>query len=78
MAWSLSVSSRMARSEGPTPAMGEMMPPSTWYTPWYCPVASMLITSFTLATTQIRFWFRVWSAQMEHSSSSEIIRQRLQ
>ena len=38
----------------------------------------MLITSFTLATTQMRFLSRVWSEQMEQSSSSEIIRQRLQ
>ena len=68
----------MLKSDGPMPAIGEMMPPRTWYTPWYWPVFSMLITSRTLSTTQMALWSRERSAQNEQISSSEIIRHSLQ
>ena len=65
----------MVKSDGPTPAIGEMMPPRTWYTPWYWPVFSMLITSLTFSTTQMVLWSRLLSEQIEQVSSSEIILQ---
>ena len=63
----------MDRSEGPTPLIGEMIPPSTWYSPWYWPVFSMLITSRTFSTTQTVRLSRVLSEQIGQISSSEII-----
>ena len=68
----------MCRSLGAMPLIGDMMPPSTWYTPLYWPVASMLITSRTLSTTHIVLWSRLLSEQMLQRSPSETIMHLLQ
>ena len=44
----------------PTPSMGTISPPSTWYTPLNCPVFSSAITSRISATTHSVFWSRAW------------------
>ena len=71
-------SESMCKSDGPTPSMGEITPPSTWYTPLYWPVFSMAMTSRTSDTTHTRLWSRSLLAQMPHSSASEMLWQVVQ
>ncbi|CAM5664604.1 hypothetical protein SFUMM280S_08357 [Streptomyces fumanus] len=62
-------SSRIRRSSGPTPSMGLIAPPSTWYRPRNSRVRSMATTSFGSSTTQMTAGSRRGSRQMLHSSS---------
>ena len=43
---------------GVLPAMGSITPPKTWYTPSYCPIRSIVVSSCGRATTQITDWLR--------------------
>ena len=59
----------MRRSSGPTPAIGLMAPPSTWYLPRNSRVRSMATTSLDSSTTQIDVGERRGSRQMRHCGS---------
>ena len=63
-------SSRMRRSSGPTRFIGERAPWSTWYTPWYSRLRSMLSTSRGSDTTQIVVLSRLSDAHTGQSSPS--------
>ena len=62
--FSRSSSLGMFNDSGPTPAIGLIAPPSTWYRPWNVCVRSMLMTSLTSSTTQITPRSRRGSAQI--------------
>src|SRR3954469_8091582 len=57
------------RSSGPTPAIGLMAPPSTWYLPRNSRVRSMATTSLGSSTTQMVSGERRGSRQMRHCGS---------
>lgn len=62
-------SSRIRRSSGPTPSMGLIAPPSTWYLPRNSRVRSMATTSLGSSTTQMTVRSRRASRQMPQRSS---------
>ena len=59
----------MRRSSGPTPAIGLMAPPSTWYLPRNSRVRSIATTSLGSSTTQMVTGERRGSRQMRHCGS---------
>ena len=63
----------MCRSAGPIPSIGEMIPPSTWYKPLYCEVASIDKMSLMFSTTQSVVLSRFGSEQISQISPSEIL-----
>src|SRR3954447_16962207 len=63
------MSSLTRRSSGPTPAIGLIAPPSTWYLPRNSRVRSMATTSLGSSTTQIVSGERRGSRQMRHWGS---------
>ena len=48
--------------------MGDITPPSTWYSPWNEPVRSMACTSRGSETTQMRLRSRVGSSHTSQCS----------
>src|SRR5690606_13926659 len=62
------MSSAIRRSPGPTPAIGLMAPPSTWYRPRNSRVRSIATTSFGSSTTQMTDVERRGSRQTWHCS----------
>src|SRR3954464_12733989 len=69
------MSSLTRRSSGPTPSIGEMAPPSTWYRPRNSRVRSIATTSLDSSTTQIDAGSRRGSRQIRHVSSSATLPQ---
>ena len=61
-------SSRTCSCSGPTLSMGDITPPSTWYSPWNEPVRSMACTSRGSETTQMRLRSRVGSSHTSQCS----------
>src|SRR5690606_32285860 len=68
----------MRRSSGPTPAIGLMAPPSTWYLPRNSRVRSIATTSLGSSTTQMVASERRGSRHTRHSSSCATLPQRSQ
>ena len=71
-------SSRMRRSSGPTPSMGEIAPPRTWYRPRNSRVFSIAKTSLGSSTTHRIDGSRRASRQIRQVSSSETFPQTTQ
>src|SRR5690606_28711621 len=65
-------------SSGPTPAIGLMAPPSTWYLPRNSRVRSIATTSLGSSTTQMVASERRGSRHTRHSSSCATLPQRSQ
>ena len=63
------ISSVTRRSSGPTPSIGLIAPPSTWYRPRNSRVRSTAKTSLGSSTTQIEDSSRRVSAHIRHRSS---------
>src|SRR4051794_11384427 len=72
------MSSLTRRSSGPTPSMGLIAPPSTWYLPRNSRVRSIATTSLGSSTTQMTATSRRGSRQMRHCSSSATLPQMVQ
>src|SRR4051812_41170749 len=72
------MSSLTRRSSGPTPSMGLMAPPSTWYLPRNSRVRSIATTSLGSSTTQMTSSERRGSRQILHCSPSATLKQVLQ
>src|SRR5665648_865231 len=75
---SLVISWAIRRSSGPTPAIGLMAPPSTWYLPRNSRVRSTATTSFGSSTTQMVASERRGSRQTRQFSSWATLPQMLQ
>ena len=71
--FSRSSSLGMFSDSGPTPAIGLIAPPSTWYRPRNVCVRSMLMTSLTSSTTQITPRSRRGSAQIGQGLDSQTL-----
>src|SRR5215211_7124264 len=69
------ISSLTRRSSGPTPSIGLIAPPSTWYLPRNSRVRSMATTSLGSSTTQMTSSTRRGSRQMRHCSPSATLKQ---
>ena len=68
----------ICRSPGDTPSIGDITPPSTWYTPLNCIVFSTAMTSWMFSTTQIMLWSRRGLAHIGQMSVSDILWHSLQ
>lgn len=73
-----STSESISRSPGPMPSIGEITPPRTWYSPRYCWVFSMAITSWMFSTTHTVVVSRWGSEHIGHSSVSLMLWQQRQ
>src|SRR3954469_11954210 len=69
------MSSLTRRSSGPTPSIGLIAPPSTWYLPRNSRVRSIATTSLGSSTTQITSSDRRGSRQIRHCSPSATLKQ---
>src|SRR3954469_22301292 len=69
------MSSLTRRPSGPTPSIGVIAPPSTWYLPRNSRVRSIATTSFGSSTTQMTSVVRRGSRQMRHCSPSATLKQ---
>src|SRR3954464_11512962 len=72
------MSSLTRRSSGPTPSMGLIAPPSTWYLPRNSRVRLIATTSLGSSTTQMTSSERRGSRQILHCSPSATLKQVLQ
>src|SRR3954469_4073168 len=72
------MSSLTRRSSGPTPSMGLIAPPSTWYLPRNSRVRSIATTSLGSSTTQMTSSERRGSRQIRHCSPSATLYQDTQ
>src|SRR5215210_7776830 len=69
------ISSLTRRSSGPTPSIGLIAPPSTWYLPRNSRVRSIATTSLGSSTTQMTSSERRGSRQIRHCSPSATLKQ---
>src|SRR5215217_8224309 len=69
------ISSLTRRSSGPTPSIGLIAPPSTWYLPLNSRVRSIATTSLGSSTTQMTSSARRGSRQIRHCSASATLKQ---
>ena len=67
------MSSLTRRSSGPTPSIGLIAPPRTWYRPRYSRVFSIATTSLGSSTTHSTVASRRASAQIRQSSSADTL-----
>ena len=73
-----STSEAISISPGPMPSIGDIMPPKTWYSPRYCWVFSIAITSRMFSTTHIVLVSRCASEHIGQMSVSLMLWHTLQ